>query len=234
MTLAQSHQLIMFDPRGAGKSERCPIETYDLEHYVEDVEALRQHLGIDNLNILGKSNGGVVAQAYALKYQQNIDHLILVATTPSFRFVDIAMKNLTQRGSPEQIEAGKKVLSGAYKNQQEVNEAFKILEPLYTDKGELIDASELEDGIDGIALEPLRYGFKTYLKHFDFVPQLNSIKNKTLIIAGDHDWVCDPSLAEIMHKEIPNSELIVLDGGHLMDHDQPELYIQTIVNFLAT
>ena len=83
-----------------------------------------------------------------------------------------------------------------------------------------------------IAFSPLNYGFKTYIKTFDFEPRLHTIKHKTLIIAGDQDWICDPSLAKQMHEMIPNSTLVILDAGHLMDRDQPEQYIAALEKFL--
>jgi len=48
-----------------------------------DVEALRQALKLRTINVLGHSFGGVVAQAYALKYPQNVSHLILASTFDS-------------------------------------------------------------------------------------------------------------------------------------------------------
>ena len=50
---------------------------------VEDVEAVRQGLGLGKISLLGHSYGGALAQAYALKYQQNLSHLILASTWSS-------------------------------------------------------------------------------------------------------------------------------------------------------
>jgi pimeloyl-ACP methyl ester carboxylesterase len=50
---------------------------------VEDVEAVRQGLVLGKITLLGHSYGGVLAQAYALKYQNNLSHLILCSTFAS-------------------------------------------------------------------------------------------------------------------------------------------------------
>ena len=50
---------------------------------VEDVEAVRTALGLGRIDLLGHSYGGVLAQAYALKYQQHLDHLCLCSTFQS-------------------------------------------------------------------------------------------------------------------------------------------------------
>ena len=47
---------------------------------VEDVEAVRQGLKLGKISLLGHSYGGVLAQAYALKYQQNLSRLVLCST----------------------------------------------------------------------------------------------------------------------------------------------------------
>lgn len=237
LSLSEYNQLILFDPRGCGKSTKTSIDTYEIEQYVEDVEALRQFFGFKKWNVLGKSHGGVVAQAYVLKYPENIDKLILVATTPSFRFVELAKKNLKKMGTNEQIDIGMKLLEGGFTAQQEVDKAIEILNPLYSNKGSLIESIPATNNHGeekpSIALGPLMHAFKTYMHTFNFEPELHKIKNKTLIIAGDHDWVCDPSLSTLMSEKIPNSILKVLNAGHLMDQDQPEIYIETIKQFLS-
>jgi pimeloyl-ACP methyl ester carboxylesterase len=49
------------------------------------VEAVRVALHLGKISLLGHSCGGVLAQAYALKYQQNLSHLILNSTFASTR-----------------------------------------------------------------------------------------------------------------------------------------------------
>lgn len=52
---------------------------------MEDVEAVRTGLGLGKVALLGHSYGGVLAQAYALKYQQHLSHLVLCSTFHSTR-----------------------------------------------------------------------------------------------------------------------------------------------------
>jgi proline iminopeptidase len=77
--LANSHRVIYFDAFGRGKSDRAksPAE-YSFNRDVEDVEGLRQALGLGKVMVLGHSYGGMVAQAYALKYPNSISKLVLV------------------------------------------------------------------------------------------------------------------------------------------------------------
>ncbi len=76
--------LFFIDERGSGRSEKLQNpHDYTVENMVEDVEAVRQALHLGKINLLGHSYGGVLAQAYALKYQNNLNHLILGSTFSS-------------------------------------------------------------------------------------------------------------------------------------------------------
>ena len=65
---------------------------YTLENNVEDIEALRKHLGLEKICILGTSYGGMVAQGYATRYPKHVEKLILAVTAPSSQFLDEAKK----------------------------------------------------------------------------------------------------------------------------------------------
>ena len=85
--LSQKMQLVYFDHRGQGRSARGAKETYTLDNNVEDMEALRQYLGLDKIVVLGSSYGGMVALSYAVRYPQNVSHLIVIATVADSRFL---------------------------------------------------------------------------------------------------------------------------------------------------
>ena len=78
-------QLVYIDHRGQGRSARGPRETYTLENDVEDLEALRDYLGLDKIVLLGASYGGMVALSYAVRYPQNVSHLLAIVTVPARR-----------------------------------------------------------------------------------------------------------------------------------------------------
>jgi proline iminopeptidase len=73
LSLARHHRLIFIDERGSGRSQTLEdVSGYTVENMVEDVEAVREALGLGRISLLGHSYGGVLAQAYALKYQKNL------------------------------------------------------------------------------------------------------------------------------------------------------------------
>src|SRR5262245_26316522 len=73
-------QLVYFDHRGQGRSARGNPAKYTLDENVEDMEALRKHLGLGPIVSIGTSYGGVVAMAHAARYPESVSHLVLVVT----------------------------------------------------------------------------------------------------------------------------------------------------------
>src|SRR5271165_3491006 len=77
LPLARTHRLIFIDERGSGHSQRLQdTSLYTVEAMVEDVEDVRVALSLGKISLLGHSYGGVLAEAYALKYQQNLTHSV--------------------------------------------------------------------------------------------------------------------------------------------------------------
>jgi len=85
--LQAHHSTLLLDLRGTGKSA-VPAEpaSYRCDRQVDDVEALRRHLGLDRLDLAGHSAGATLALMYAARYPERISRLVLI--TPSPRAVD--------------------------------------------------------------------------------------------------------------------------------------------------
>jgi proline iminopeptidase len=76
--LARHYELVFIDERGSGRSQKLEdVSGYTVENMVEDVESVRRALDLGKISLLGHSYGGVLAQAYAFKYQSNLSNLIL-------------------------------------------------------------------------------------------------------------------------------------------------------------
>ena len=71
-------QMIYLDERGTGRSERPAGRDYTIPTLVHDVEALREHLGVPQLSLMGHSFGGTIALEYAARYPEHVEKLILV------------------------------------------------------------------------------------------------------------------------------------------------------------
>ncbi|MFF8874944.1 alpha/beta fold hydrolase [Streptomyces massasporeus] len=76
-------QLVLLDMRGTGDSEK-PADpgTYRCDRLVDDVEALRRHLGLERMDVLAHSAGGSLAMLYAARHPERLGRLALVTATP--------------------------------------------------------------------------------------------------------------------------------------------------------
>ena len=218
--------VILFDPRGTGKSD---FSSRNIDSDVEDLEYIRNHLGYKQWNILGRSYGGVVAQGYGIRYPNTLNKLVLDVTTPDNTFYRLALRNLDKRGSKKQIECGKCILNGTIKNEEHAKEIFETMRPLYSIYGKQHNKA-LEKGC------PFDYtisnnGFKTYLKTINFTSELHRITAPTLVLGGKFDWICDPSLSYKIFESLPCAQLIIMPGSHSLFNDCPKLYKTTVNDF---
>src|SRR5579863_10035753 len=105
LPLARTHRLIFIDERGSGRSQRLQdTSQYTVEKMVEDVEDVRTALNLGKISLLGHSYGGVLAEAYALKYQQNLSHLILNSTFPSTRQMNEVLAREKAQMPPDKLK----------------------------------------------------------------------------------------------------------------------------------
>lgn len=86
--LDAGRRLLCFHPRGSGDSARpAESDSYRCDRMVEDVEALRVHLGLERMDILGHSAGANLAELYAAAHPDRVRRLALI--TPSLRAVGL-------------------------------------------------------------------------------------------------------------------------------------------------
>lgn len=231
--LQDAAQLVFIDHRGCGRSKKTHIDDYTLENNVHDIEALRKHLGLNKICILGTSYGGIVAQAYAIRYPKRVEKLILVATAPSFHFLEEAKQNLEERGNKDQIKVTQKLWNGSFTSAKEVMHFFKLMEPMYS-----MIAKRKRTHVYGKpkatwSHEALNKGFGGFLQKYNFLPALKKIICPTLILAGEDDWICSPNQSKKIAKNIKGSKLTIFRNcGHAISVDAHKKYIQTIKQFL--
>ncbi|MCH7688684.1 MAG: alpha/beta fold hydrolase [Planctomycetes bacterium] len=231
--LRDTAQLVYIDHRGSGRSRACNPETCDLENNIEDVEALRQYLGLDRICLLGSSYGGMVAQGYAIRYSDRLEKLILSVTAPSYRFLEDAKRIVAERGTSEQKRVCQWLWDGNFETLEQRYEFAHAMGPLYsvTFDPEQAEATKLRSIYN---IDQLNRGFGGFLREFDFTDQLPEISCPTLVLAGAHDWICPPHHSEIIAEHIPNARLKVFaNSSHLIAADEPREYLATVREFLT-
>jgi proline iminopeptidase len=251
LPLARTNRLVFIDERGSGRSEKLDDPAgYTVENMAEDVEAVRQALGLGKISLLGHSYGGVVAQAYALKHQANLTHLVLCSTFHSTRALNEVFSKMKGDMSADlrgRIEAMEK--AGLYGHGKDYEKGRYTEEYMKAAWGEGYfpylyqrhpdpNYSPTESGNTSWELYREMWGshgefvIDGNLTSVEYADRLPSIKVPTLITAGDHDE-SDPSIARAMQALIPGSKLVIYPkSGHMTFVDQPVLFVDTINAFL--
>jgi proline iminopeptidase len=217
---------------------------YELPRFVEEVEQVRQALGLhrDNFYLLGHSWGGILATEYALKYQQHVKGLVISNMMSSIpAYVEYANKVLMPT-MDQQVLAEVKALEAKkdYKNPR----YMELLLPAHYEKHILRrPAAEWPDPVnrafahlnDKIYIPmqgPSELGASGKLEKWDRSKDLAKITVPTLVIGAEHDSM-DPKHMEWMSKQLPNGEYLHCPNGSHMDmYDDQDTYMKGLIAFL--
>ena len=223
LDFAKNHKVIFYDQRGNGKSrlEVVDSSTFNVELMVEDLEAIRKSFGIEKLNIIGHSWGGLLAMYYAAAYPDHVERLILVDAAPvNTELLIKCYQNLVSMYTPEEWDYVQKLwssdefLAGDPKTH---NEALYISEGAVFSNKAMIDeymkaaVFTQETAKNSVALNELATKMKLTIHVQD---RLSNITCPTLIINGKDDFIIEEAV-QMTHKLIANSEVTYVDhAGH--------------------
>lgn len=233
--LARHMQLVYFDHRGQGRSARGDPARYTLDENVEDMEALRRHLGLGPIASIGTSYGGIVAMAHAARYPEAVSHLVLIVTASHSGFIGRAQEILRQRGNADQIAAGEILWAGGFRSDADLEAYYAAMGPLYSRRYDPAAAAAARGrAIHSPEAINRAFGPDGFLRRLDLRPELARITAPTLILAGRHDWICPPEFSEEIHRLIPGSTLRIFeDSSHSIRTDEPEALRAAITGFVA-
>ena len=251
LPLMRTNRLVFIDERGSGRSSKISdTKQYTVASMVDDIDAVRQALNLGKMSLLGHSFGGVLVQAYAFRYPQNLTHLILGSTFSSTVELNQALAKMKNEMTPQDLarvnaleaaglfgkgEAwehgrypeeyaklawGKGYFPYVYKNNPDPNYYPVASNNTAWDVYREMWGSEGEFVVDG------------NLKEVEYVERLSQIEVPTLIIVGDHDE-SDPKMSKEMHAKIAGSQLVILpNSGHMTFVDQPRMFLDAVLEFL--
>lgn len=232
--LADVMQLVYFDHRGQGRSAKGDPARYTLDENVEDMEALRKHLGIEKIVSIGTSYGGMVAMAHAARYPKSVEKLVLAVTAAHHGFIPRAKEILKERGTPEQIAVCQRLWDGTFETVEQHAHYYDVMGPLYAVKHN--PAAAVAGRSRGILTPEAinrAFGPGGFLRSYDLRPELAKITAPTLILAGEKDWICAPEFSSEIHRLMPGSILNIFPNcSHSLRTDAPEAYCAAVAAFV--
>lgn len=219
--LAPHFRCITYDLRGHGGSEGAD-EPFGLNEFVADLEALRAELDIERAHFVGHSLGGMIAPAYAHCYPHRVKSVGLISTA-AFRSPEakVNLANFVKR-----IDAGGPAAI-----------LDTLLDRWFTDKFRQahpdVVAARREQVLE---LNPRVYR-ETYnvFATAETGPWLGEIRVPALVMTGEFDAGCGPSLNAKMAEALLRSELRVLPNlRHSILVEAPELVGAALLPFLLS
>lgn len=218
--LQDSFTCITYDLRGHGDSP-MPATRFGLDELVEDLEALRQRLSIDSASFIGHSLGGMIAPAYVRKYPKHV-RLVGLLSTAAFRSAEDRAK-LAAVGNAMREKGIAQVLDTLCTRWFTDEFAHSHPEVIEWRKAQVLATDP------GIFLNVFDIYAETEMS-----PWLHEVSQPSLILTGEFDLGCNPDLNRKIHKALPNSELVILDGlRHAILIEASERVVPPVKNFLS-
>lgn len=228
----QVADVILFDPRSCGKSASCAVEFCSLDHYIDDVEALRQYFNINpqHFFVFGQSYGSIAALGFATRYPNSLQKLLVIGGVVDSSFYTEAKAQLERIGTAKQIAFAEKLWNGRFDgSQKEIKEFYTLLSPLYMysfEPGE----PPLEIGYN---LDVMNYGWGHFLKHVDYQSELANVSCDTLLLWGENEWIMPKSHIDRLAQTIPHCVLKIYPKCmHMLWMDQWEMFTRDALAFL--
>lgn len=218
--LGAHRQLILLDLRGTGRSQiPADTATYRCDRQVDDVEALREHLGLDRMDLLAHSAGANLAALYAGRHPDRIASLVLL--TPSVMAVGITITGGTRldtarlRGDEPWYPAAYAALEAVVAGRATADSRQAIAPFLH---GRWDDAARRFEAADD--LQKNGEAAAAYAAEGAFDPAatrtaLAGCGAPVLVLAGEYDVSLPPSAAAEYAGLFPRARLVVQPGaGH--------------------
>ncbi|MCQ9180161.1 alpha/beta hydrolase [Streptomyces sp. IBSBF 2953] len=236
--LASRRRLIGLDPRGAGESA-APADpaSYRCDRQVDDVEALRVHLGLDRIDLLAHSAGANLALLYAARHPDRVARLLLI--TPSVYAAGLEI-TAEDRLATARLRRDEPWFAPAYAALEAITsgrataDSWQLVAPFFharwDEDAQAFDAAgEKEKNQEAAA---------AYAADGAFTPaatrdRLAAFPSPVLLLAGEGDLGAPPRVMREFAGLFPEAEFVVQPGaGHFPWRDDPERFVAAVTEFL--
>lgn len=235
----ETHRLIFYDQLGCGRSDQPnEPERWQVPRFVDEIGMVRNALGLERVHILGQSWGGMLAIEYALTQPEGLLSLILSNTTSSIPLW-IAEANRLRAELPPEVQATlTRHEEAGTTDSEEYQQAMMVFYDRHVLRIQPMPdyVQRTFDNMGQVYLTmngPSEFHVIGVIKDWDRTARLVEIRVPTLIISGRYDEAT-PTINEVLQRGIPGSQWVVLENSsHLSHVEEPELYMQTVRNFLS-
>ncbi|UYZ57392.1 proline iminopeptidase-family hydrolase [Hymenobacter latericus] len=230
-------ELYYYDQLNSYHSDKTPDkDVWRIARFVEEVEQVRQALGLDSFYLLGHSWGGMLALEYASKYPQHIKGLI--TSNIGYKATVFNKHRYSQYADIIRRHSAKEGKTIAGLDTMGLVALSPYITPAVTKEFRSLHMMRLPQEPPTFTRSQAHIT-RTYAGHFmpymlawDFSERLTSIKLPTLIIGSKHDFVPVADI-EYMQRRIPDSQRYICpEGSHYAMWDDPKHYFPALIKFL--
>jgi pimeloyl-ACP methyl ester carboxylesterase len=217
--LADERPVVVYDQLGCGRSDRPELD-WCLEVFTEELDSLREQLGLDRIHLLGTSWGGMLALEHALAQPGSVRSLILSSTLAS---------------ADEWVVEAKRLREGIDGDEAAVLEEFERRH-FFRGADEPLELVRMREERSPAVYEamwgPNEWTMTGALAGWDVRPRLKELTMPTLILRGAHD-LSTPAIAKTLKDGIPQArEVVFADSSHTPVLEETERYLRTVRDFL--
>ncbi|PWK64187.1 pimeloyl-ACP methyl ester carboxylesterase [Streptomyces sp. CG 926] len=236
--LSVHRRLIALDLRGTGRSA-VPEDTtsYRCDRLVEDVEALREHLGLARIDLLAHSAGANLAARYVARYPDRVRRLALI--TPGTRAVGVEITGESRR-ELARLRKGEPWYPEAYTALEAITEGIgtgsdrDAISPFFHGRWDAAarrhQAAARPDNEEAVALFAAEGAFDPEATR----AALAIWQNPVLLLAGEFDLNSPPRSVAEFAGLLPHATLVVQPGaGHYPWLDDADRFVATTAEFLT-
>jgi proline iminopeptidase len=234
------YRVVAYDQLGCGASDKpSDPALWTIERYAEEVEAVREALGLGRVHLLGQSWGGWLSIEYGVTYPQNLKTVILENTCGDMPHLVSQLDQLRAALGPETVAMMQQHEAEGSLDHPEYQAAITILNFRHVCRlkewpAPLMRSIEgWNQEIYGVMQGPNEFLYTGNLKEWNRIPDMHRISAPALITVGKYDEL-GPACALRMRHALPDAELVVFpNSSHTPFYEEPEAYYRVLLDFLG-
>ena len=228
---ADEYRVVTFDLRGHGRTGATDSPRYSIDLFVDDLERLLAHLGIDRPILCGISVGGMIIQAYLDRYPDRVRRAVIGGPARSMPPIDLpaVVKSLF---TPLPAIAGMVSTVGPTATYNSMLGSIRAVTggPWLT-----IDSAVRSQAMTALGeISPDEY-LKIFRALYEFVPpDLSAVRTPTLVLYGDHESPLVKRQGRRLADTLAGgSYREIAEAGHLVNQDNPRAFNAACAEFFA-
>jgi proline iminopeptidase len=225
-------RVVYYDQRGGGRSPLAGTEPPGWQEHAADVDAVRRHLGVDRVDVLGFSWGALLALLFALDNWERVGRMVLVSPPPIGSGYDEEMSgNLRRAAARPEVVALLARLAPIEHDERDAEAARRArfagrVAPYFADPVRALELAPVE------VREHAAAAIAASLRTFDLGPRLTALRSvPTLVVRGAEDPL--PSAAAADVAERLGAHLVAIErSGHVPFVEAEDVFLARVTAFL--